>query len=231
MKSTISFIISALAILFTIDMASAQMVPVAKQDPLFPEQGKTMVTVWSGIPFIAIGEYAYGVSDGFAVAVIGGYTPTTKAIGIRLRGIVAQPSDDFRLYLKGPVIYYPGSPDSHNEPWFLAWPTLNAEWKLQNDTRIWTGVGLIGAACAQTLLGKEDAEMEMGGGFHGGLWNTLQLGMSMPVIEKMAVHAEVAYVMSGLKHAGDPLIGRKGTDLYWDGGLPLIIDVGMSYAF
>jgi hypothetical protein len=232
MKSILSILSTVIVMVFTTTTASTQILTTPKQDALFPEAGKTTVTFWTGIPYIGIAEYAYAITDKFTVGLIGGYTPTTKAIGIRLRGIVAEPSDNFRLYLKGPILFYPGSEDSHGEPWLLAWPTLNAEWRLDDGMRIWTGAGLIGAGCAHHVLGIEDKAMEMGGpGFHGGVWNTLSAGISKPTSERIELHAEVAVVMKGLRTANDKSLGGKTTDLYWDGGLPLIIDLGMSYAF
>ena len=216
-----------------VQTASAQILSAQReQDALFPGEGKTALTVWTGIPYIGIAEYAYGFSDRFSVSVIGGFTPSSKAIGIRLRGIVAQPSDKFRLYIKGPILYYPGSEDSHGEPWFFAWPTLNAEWRLESGIRIWGGAGLAGAICAQNLLGIKDAAMEMGGeGFTGGLWNTLSAGISKPITEHIELHAEAAIVMRGLKFANDPSLPGKRTNIYWGTRLPMIVDIGMSYAF
>lgn len=217
---------------FTIQTATAQILPAAKHsDAVFPGEGKSAITVWTGIPYIGIAEYAYGISDKFTVGIIGGFTPTTKAIGIRFRGIIVEPSDGFRLYVKNPILYYPGSEDSHGEPWLLAWPTLSAEWKFADGIRIWSGAGLIAAGCVDHVLGIKNDAMEMGPGFHGGIWNTFHIGISKPTSAKIELHAEVASVMKGLKTANDKSLGGKTTDLYWDGGLPLIVDIGMSYAF
>src|SRR5579872_1370586 len=142
MRRIITIFIAVLAILLTDKTASSQIASIPQQDALFPGAGKTTATFWTGIPYISIAEYAYSVSNGFSVGVIGGFTPTTKAIGIRLRGIVAQPSNDFRLYIKSPILFYPGSEDSHGEPWLLAWPTLNAEWRLDDGMRVWGGMGI-----------------------------------------------------------------------------------------
>src|SRR5579872_175069 len=106
MKTTTFFLIAVIATILTIETASAQIIPVSRPDALFPGEGKASLTFWSGIPYIGIAEYAYGVSDKFSVGVIGGYTPTTKAIGIRLRAIVAGESDNFRLYIKTPILFY-----------------------------------------------------------------------------------------------------------------------------
>ena len=82
------------------------------------------------------------------------------------------------------------------------------------------------------LLGIGDDGMEMdGGGFTGGLWNTFSAGASKPVSDKIELHAEAAVVMSGIKLANDPSLPGKRTNIYWGTMLPLIVDIGMSYAF
>ncbi len=246
MKTTTSVLFAILATVLSIETASAQDTTTTEQlsvlnqkintqdgiahDALFPGEGNTTLTFWTGIPYIGIVEYAYSFGNGFAAGVIGGYTPTTKAVGIRLRGIVAQPSDNFRIYLKSPFLFYPPSGDSHEEPWLLAWPTMNAEWLLSDGTRLWGGMGIIGAACEHSLFGTDDDD-HGGMGFRGGVWNTTSVGASKTISDKIALHAEVAVVMKGIYSANDSRLGPKDTDLYWDGGLPLIIDIGMSYAF
>lgn len=203
-----------------------------RADVLFPGKGNSTLTAWTGIPYIGITEYAYSFSNGFVLGIIGGYTPTTKAIGLRLRAIIAQPSERFRIYFKSPFLFYPPSDDSHYEPWLLAWPTLNAEFQIGESYRIWSGIGLIGAGCAHHVLGIEDKEMEAGGpGFHGGVWNTTSLGISKMIGDKFQAHIETALVMKGIYSSNDHRLGGKTTDLYWDGGLPIILDMGASYAF
>ncbi len=220
------------AALITMPAAARAQTAEGTRDALFPGKGKTSFTASSGIPYVGIAEYGYSVSDRFTAGLVGGFTPTTKGIGVRVRGVVAQPSDNFRLYLKAPILYYPPSDDSHYESWLLAWPTLNAEWRVEGHVRIWTGAGLIGAGCAHSLLGIEDEAMEKGGpGFHGGVWNTFQIGASKSVSDKTTVHAEVSSVMKGLKTSNDRRLGGKTTDLYWDGGFPIIIEIGISRVF
>jgi hypothetical protein len=47
-------------------------------DYLLPGKGKSMVSLFTGLPYAAVGEYAYGFSDRFSAGVFFGYTPSTR---------------------------------------------------------------------------------------------------------------------------------------------------------
>ena len=184
-----------------------------------------MATLLTGIPYVAIAELAYGFTDRFSVGVLGGIVPHNPGYGLRLRYLLAQPSEDFRVHLKMPVIYYPkakslGCPEC--EPWFLAWPAVSAEWRRPSGTRWWVGAGLVAAACADTVFGRENEAMETGGGIQEGTWNTLQFGFSKPITRRLAFQFEIAPVLKGLK-----LASRQN----WVGGPPVILTTGFSYSF
>ncbi len=195
-------------------------------DYLCPPKGKIIATTVTGIPFVGLGEVAYGITNRLSVGVLAGELGNfTPGYGLRFRYVLAQPSRDFRVYFKVPVIYYPkartfGCPDC--DPWFLTWPTVNAEWHLANGTRVWTGVGVVAAACATTVLGGDEEEEEMAEGLHEGVWNTIQLGISRPLTRRISFQFEAAVVLKGLKLAASH---------NWLGGPPVILTTGFSYAF
>ena len=188
--------------------------------------GKTIATFATGIPYIGITEVAYGFTNRFSAGAIAGVLGNlAPGYGLRFRYILAQPSQDLRIYFKAPVIYYPkarsfGCPDC--DPWFLIWPTVNAEWRLANGTRLWCGVGVVAAACATTVLGGDEEEEEMAEGLNEGVWNTLQIGFSRPITRRVSFQLEVAAVFKGLKLASSH---------NWLGGPPVILTTGFSYAF
>jgi hypothetical protein len=194
-----------------------------------------MVEFYSGLPYVAIGQYAYGFSNRVSVGVIYGYTPFEKGYGLRVKAVIAQSPESFRLNFKSPLIYYPGMKKEDGEPWALAWPTVNGEWKLKNGSRIWTGVGLVGAACVDYLLGTEEDEPD---GPESGPWdppmpsgeemkmyslfNTFQFGYSKPLSNHWSFVAEVAPVMEGFK--------LKSPNGFLDTA-PVVLTIGISGSF
>ena len=196
------------------------------QDYLFPRKGKSITTLATGIPFIGIAEYCYGITNRFSVGVIAGARGNSApGYGLRFRYILAQPSQDFRVYFKAPVIYYPkaksfGCPDC--DPWFLTWPAANAEWRLANGTRLWSGVGVVAAACATTVLGRHEEKEPMAEGLHEGVWNTFQVGVSRPITRRISFQFEAAAVLKG---------ARLASSHNWVGGPPVILATGLSSVF
>ena len=187
-------------------------------DPLFPHAGHFSGTVASGLPFVGIGEAAYGFTDRFAVGAMVGLTPNvgtiqgTLGVGLRPRGVVFA-SGAWRSSLVAPVLYYPrvSGFGGDMEPWMLVQPTLTLERSLGTDTSAHVGVGLIGAACMDSILtlGKEH-DMD------GGVWNTATVGGSTRLGPRTAVFAEAGLVLHGVVPAQD-----------WIGG-PVIAFVGVT---
>lgn len=215
--------------------ASGQEKGVSQHDYLMPAKGKSMVEFYSGIPYVALAQYGYGISSKFSVGIFYGYTPFEKGFGLRLKAIIAQPSESFRLNVKSPLIYYPGMKTDDGEPWVLAWPTLNGDLKLKNGARVWAGVGLIGAACVDYLF-EPGGHPEVDGHVHEGpdpmppkeeeemfsLFNTFQLGYSKPLSSSWSFIAEVAPVMEGFK--------LKSPNGFLDTA-PIIVTLGLSCSF
>lgn len=203
---------------------------IFNHDYLMPEKGKSMLEFYSGIPYIGIGQYTYGFSNRFSAGVFYGLTPIAQGYGIRIKAVLAQPSETFRINLKSPFIYYPKMESGEGDPWVLAWPTVNAEWKLKNGARIWTGVGIIGAACTEFIFKpKEGKVMPAPEGTAmpktepmASLFNTFQFGYSKPVSNRLSYVIEVAPVMKGFK-----LKPKSG---FLD-AIPVIVTAGLSYSF
>jgi hypothetical protein len=225
MKNTHSLLIAALTIACSFSSVYAQLICTAPSpDPLFASSGGSMVTLSTGIPYVGIAEYAYGISDKTTIGFMYGQTPKVQAYGMRIRTIISEPSYNLRIYFRSPIFYYPQTHDLGGEPWFLAWPVLNIEYKRDCGRRLWAGIGAIGACCAHSLgttLGLEKAKEEMmGAGFNGGIWNTVQVGVTQPISNGFVAQLEFGLVMSGFKVAGSS----------WVGGPPILLITGLSYA-
>ena len=193
-------------------------------DHLFPSKGKSMLTMATGIPYIGIAEYAYGFSDRFSMGLMYGKTPELDGYGFRVRYMMHQSAESFRMYFRMPFFYYPHTHEMGDEPWILAWPVIIAEWKLHSGTRLSLGGGVVVASCFDSFLRtlrlrSESRDEEDGGGLMGGLWNTVHGGIAVPLNEHLTFQGEISSVMSGLKLAGKD----------WIGGPPVIAVAGLSY--
>ncbi len=226
-KGFFQFTLSCVAAFIFLTGLNAQEKKIKDHDFLMPKKGKSMIVFNSGIPYVAIGEYSYGITNRFAAGILIGHTTILPGYGIRLKAVIAQPSQDMRILLKSPIIYYPFTRDLGGEPWLLAWPTLTLEWKLKNGARVWTGIGMVGAACTDYLFGSEEAEEESQTGMKkevdmAKLWSTIQIGYSKPLSNRLSIMAEVAPVFNGLELANPH---------NWIVGPPVLLTFGLSYAF
>ena len=204
---------------------SLEGVPPARRksapDPLFPARGEFAASFASGLPLLGIGEVAYGFGDRFSVGVVGAATPDigdmrgTIAIGLRPRGILLA-SGAWRATLVVPILFYPqvkGFGD--REPWFLIRPTLTVDYEFDSGLRLNGGMGLIAAACAESILslGREST-------MEGGLWNTFNIGASLPLAAQTSLFVEASLVMHGVVLARD-----------WIGVVPVIALAGITTSF
>ena len=214
----------------------------SKGDYLFPARGKAMITATTGIPYLGIAELSYGVSDRFTVGAIIGRTPSVFGYGFRVRGIVSQKGEKFRVFAKMPAFYYPATDGLGGEPWILAWPSVHAEWKYPSGMQISLGVGMVGSACVNglfgessvadthTISGHENVDERSGMGFNsmfdqtdehgfmGDLSNTVSVGISIPTRFGVSFRADLSAVMKGYRLAGSE----------WIGGPPVILNLGVS---
>jgi hypothetical protein len=190
-------------------------------DYLFAQRGQWSGTLATGLPFLGVGEIAYGASDRFAIGGMAAATPDlgnirgTITAGVRPRGVIFA-SGAWRSTLVVPVLYYPqvkGFGDE--EPWMLVRPALNLERELPSGARVNAGVGLIAAACTESLLtlGKERTMM-------GGVWNTASIGGAAPVSARTNLFGEGSAILDGVVPAH-----------HWIGGAPVVALAGVSTAF
>jgi hypothetical protein len=205
----------------SIDPGETQVAPEPDRPPedrrvdsLFPRGGTFSATVGTGVPFIGIGEIAYGITDRFALGAIGGGTPNVGGVGVRPRVLIVD-ADAWRLHLTVPILYYPKTRELGGDPWMLTRPALVLDREIASGVRLGAGMGLVAAACTESIfsLGKEhDSE------FMGGVWNTVNVGASVQVSSRTSLFGDVALVMRGVRVAGSE----------WIGGPPVIAAFGVT---
>jgi len=168
----------------------------------------------TGIPYVAIGEYAYGISDRVTLGVLAGSTPNVEGYGIRARLVVYEPREDFRVYFCTPVLYYPTTKALGGDPWWLARPNINFEWMTERGFRYKVGGSLIVASSNHALFGNPAHAK-----FPPGVWNAVHGGVSLPLGSSATVQCETSLVMDGVHVAGSN----------WIGGPPVIVILGVSW--
>jgi hypothetical protein len=191
--------------------------PASTGDYLFPHAGGASASLATGVPLLWIGELSYGFTDRFSVGAVGAATPNvagihgTAAIGVRPRGVLFT-AGPWRGALLVPVLYYPKVDGfgGDREPWMLARPSLILERRFASGARVTGGVGVIAAACTDSILtlGKEQTMM-------GGVWETLSAGGAIPISARTELFGELSLVTRGVVPATDwigvsPVIGFAG---------------------
>ena len=175
-------------------------------DYLFPRTGHFTASLGSGFPFLGVGEeLAYGFTDGFSAGAVAAATPDvgstagTTAFGARLRGVLWR-RDRWRAVLIAPVLYYPSIAGfgGGRDPWVLARPEAMMEHRFGSGVTANVGLGLIAAACAESLvtLGREHSDEVM-----GGVWESVRIGGAVPVSRSTSLFGEGSLVMDGLRPA------------------------------
>ncbi|MHB1846688.1 MAG: hypothetical protein ACYCWW_17850 [Deltaproteobacteria bacterium] len=205
------------------ETATTEASPTSPDDALFPGAGRAAVSLGTGVPYLAIGEAAYGVTDRFAIGALGGVTPFVWGAGLRARGVLHD-GGSLRLVLVSPVLYYPPSAGLGNEPWILAMPSLLAEHRFAGGAAVHVGAGAAAAACTGAIgslatmgtIGHEHAD---GQGFMGDVWGTATLGGSLPIAHSTVMFTDASALSGGLA------FGRP-----WIGGPPLVLIVGVRRA-
>ena len=112
----------------------------AVYDPLFGQGGS--VTLATGVPFLAIGEAAWGFGDRFTIGALAGVTPNVLGVGLRPRVLVLEGKSD-RLQLVAPVLYYPETSDG--APWLLTRPMVEWSRAIGGGVRVGLGAGFVAA--------------------------------------------------------------------------------------
>jgi hypothetical protein len=181
-------------------------------DYLLPGAGHLSGSVATGIPFLALGEVAYGISDGFAIGILGGVTPIVSGIGLRPRGVLLHWGAE-RIELVVPVLYYPQT--GEREAWMLARPTLSFEHVFRSGPRASFGLGVVGASCIDSILtlGRDHNAKVM-----SGLWNTVAVGGALPLSRRTSLFGEVTMILAGVRPAGRD----------WIAGPPVVVALGVE---
>jgi len=203
----------------TVDGGAAP--PSRVVDALFPGNGRFGATLSSGVPYLAIGELAYEFGDRFALGLLGGVTPSTYGVGLRLRGVIADWGRS-RLVLGTPLLYYPATHSSNGEPWVLALPTLRLAWAASARVSLHLDAGAALATCTGSLAalfgGTHDHDGEEG--FMGGVWNVVGGGVAWQVNPSTVLFLDALLVSRGFQ------VANTG----WIGGPPLVLTLGARYS-
>lgn len=99
------------------------------------------------------------------------------------------------------------------EAWFLAYPDLMLEKRFSSGLQIAVGTGLPGAACADSIFGDDDDDTKAhtttsetrksvftgNGGFMGGIWYTINSGISFPIAHKIMFTERFDVIAHGIQ--------------------------------
>ena len=176
------------------------------------DQGQSRFTVATGIPYLAIGEYAYGISDRVTLGVLAGQTPSVQGYGIRARAVLYEPASDFRIYFCTPVFFYPHASIGGHGSWWLTRPNLNFEWMTPSGFRYKVGGSMIAVVSQRELTGGASEPVRF--------WDAVHGGFSFPIGPRGTFQFEGSLVTRGLQVAG----------IDWVGGPPVILVIGTSWA-
>lgn len=165
-------------------------------DHVINRRGESRLTLATGIPFIGVAEYAYGVTDRFTVGILGGLTPAVEGYGVRMRTVLIENTKGERIYFCTPIVYYPKL--SGDDPWWLTRPNINFERVSSGNIRYKFGASLIFAASGNSLMGRS-AEATL----KPAMWTSVHAGMSLPVWNRVSFQTEVSYVTKGLETLKD----------------------------
>lgn len=196
-----------------INIVNAQSFRGGSQDHVFAGKGNAKITLATGIPYIGVAEYAYGISDRVTGGFLFGLTPNVEGYGVRVRAIVYQKSESFRIYFCTPLLYYPKTKELGGDPWWLTRPNLNFEWITPTGFRYKAGGSVIAAASHHSLFGNS-----LRAKFPPGVWSAIHAGTSFPIGGGFMFQNELSVVMNGISVAGKD----------WVGGPPVILVLGFS---
>ena len=232
-------IVLGFSLLFTAAPVSAVEAPSSgtsaarSNGDLFPRAGRPTVAAATGLPFLGIAEVGAGVTDRFAVGVVGGITPSVLTAGVRPR--VRLPTGErTALVLVAPILWYPkasapGPGNVGTSSWVLTRTELLFDGAVSDRWRVAGGMGFVAAASLEALgqlfAGRDfamppyDGSNEARRGFAGGIWNTVAARASYALAEGSHLFAESSLIMQGVRPA-------EGV-----GGPPVVVTVGAQHAF
>ena len=181
-------------------------------DHVLNYKGASRFTLATGIPYLGIGEYAYGLSDRVTLGFMAGVTPTVEGYGLRVRTVLHQSTPGYRVYVCTPVFYYPNAHISGHGSWWLTRPNINFEWMTPRGFRYKVGGSLIAVASQRALSGDGSEPLRF--------WDAVHAGISFPVGPVTTLQLEASLVTRGLQVTGTN----------WVGGPPVILVLGTSWA-
>jgi hypothetical protein len=197
---------------------------VGSNDALFAPAGHLSTTLSTGLPYVAIGEVAYGFTSRFTLGIVAGVTPDSPGAGLRLRGVLFEKGAE-RIYVSTLLLYYPASASSNDEPWVLAWPTIQAEHRFNGGATVHAGFGAAAATCTGVIgslfrygnFGHDDDDSDKGG-FMGDIWLSANVGGAIPIARATSLFADVSVESQGLAF-----------DRHWLGTLPIVVTLGIEH--
>lgn len=182
-------------------------------DPLFGDGASFSLA--TGVPFLGMGEAAWGFGDRFTLGVLLGATPNVLGVGARPRAVIIQGASD-RLQVVVPMLYYPQTSDG--SPWVLARPMLELSHATESGIRFGFGVGIIAATAVGADAGSRPYSGSSTGAAGIAWWTTFGAHFAIPLGEDWSLFTEATLVTKGLRLAG--------TD--WVGGPPFTVSAGIS---
>ena len=236
MVRPLATLLGLLVFTFAANAAAAEGAPPSvphTRGDLFPGAGRPTVAAATGLPFLGIAEAGIGITNGIAVGVVGGITPSVWTVGVRPRFRLAT-SERTALVLSSPILFYPkasapGPGNVGSTSWLLTRTELFFDGALGDRWHLAGGMGVIAAAATealgQALSGRELAMPPYAGspeprrGFAGGIWNTVAVRSSVALNEQSHLFAEGSLVMEGLALASNV------------GGPPIVVNAGVQHTF
>lgn len=200
---------------------------------LFPGARRVTAGAATGLPFLGIAEAGVGITNGIALSVVGGVTPSVLTAGLRPRFRVAT-SERTALVLVATTLFYPkaSAPGPGNvgaTSWLLSRPELFFDGRIADRWHLAGGMGVVAAASTEALgevvQGRElrmpayDGNPHAARGFAGGIWNTVASRASYELGPDTHLFGELSFVMKGVVPANDV------------GGPPVVFNVGAQHAF
>jgi hypothetical protein len=196
---------------------------------LFPAPGELTLTTAVGVPYLAVTEISVGVLPWFSTGVLFAVADEI-GVGIRPRFslFTAGPA---MLALAVPIVYYPPMSKRDGQDWVYTDPQLRLELALPRGARLYAGVGVVLAACtdsvAAILRGEDPAEQEAREvprrrPMMGGVWTTVHVGGAISVTPSLDVTFDGGMVLGG---------ATPRAEYAHRIGIPILAELGIAKSF
>ena len=200
------------------------LAPAARaQHYLFPRPGEMSLTVAAGVPYLGVTEIATGITPRFSAGVLFAVADEI-GVGIRPRVLLFD-GETARVALTMPLVYYPPSWKRSGEDWLYTNPALRLELSVTPALRLYSGAGIVFAACTDSVssllhgrMPEDDGDKRM----VGGIWPTVHLGGAYAVTPSLSVIFDGATVLGGITPRAE-YARRIGIDM--------VAELGVSKTF